>query len=90
MIPGMMNREQRKEKREDKKFVFVSRTVWMLIHVLIPLVLGRFFGIVVERVMYCIVIARLSFDLLDVVEAIDSIETVLIEEGIIKEEEIDE
>ena len=50
---------------------FVAKNVWYLIHIMIPLFVGRFFGIVAERVAYCLVIMRLSLSFLEAVEVIN-------------------
>ena len=49
-------------EKEDLVFVkeriadFLSRTIWILVHILPALVLGRFFGIVIERVVFCLML----------------------------------
>lgn len=52
---------------------FVAKNVWYLIHIMIPLVVGRFFGIVAERFAYCLVIMRLSLSFLEAVEFISDV-----------------
>lgn len=49
-------------EKEDLVFVkeriadFLGRTIWILVHILPALVAGRFFGIVTERVVFCLML----------------------------------
>lgn len=49
-------------EKEDLVFVkeriadFLGRVIWILVHILPALVAGRFFGIVVERVVFCLML----------------------------------
>ena len=51
-----------KDEIEKEEFVkeriveFIGKTIWILVHILPALVAGRFFGIVVERVVFCLVL----------------------------------
>ena len=51
-----------KEEIEKEEFVkeriadFLGKTIWILVHVLPALVVGRFFGIVTERIVFCLML----------------------------------
>lgn len=49
-------------EKEDLVFVkeriadFLGRVIWILVHILPALVAGRFFGIVTERIVFCLIL----------------------------------
>lgn len=51
-----------KDEIEKEEFVkeriadFIGKTIWILVHVLPALVAGRFFGIVTERIVFCLML----------------------------------
>lgn len=51
-----------KDEIEKEEFVkeriaeFVGKTIWILVHVLPALVAGRFFGVVTERIVFCLML----------------------------------
>lgn len=51
-----------KDEIEKEEFVkeriadFIGKTIWILVHVLPALVAGRFFGIVTERIVFCLIL----------------------------------
>ena len=59
-------------KREisDETAVTIAKIIYFLIRMLIPLVIGHFFGIVAERIAYGLVILRLCSSLTDVLDSI--------------------
>lgn len=63
-------------KREisDEIVVMIAKIIYFLIRMLIPLIVGHFFGIVAERIAYGVVILRLCFSLTDALDIIQSAE----------------
>ena len=63
-------------KREisDEIVVMIAKIIYFLIRMLIPLIIGHFFGIVAERIAYGLVILRLCFSLTDALDIIQSAE----------------
>lgn len=63
-------------KREisDETAVTIAKIIYFLIRMLIPLVIGHFFGIVAERIAYGVVILRLCFSLTNALDIIRSAE----------------
>ena len=59
-------------KREisDETAVTIAKIVYFLVRLLIPLIVGHFFGIVAERIAYGVVILRLCSSLTDVLDSI--------------------
>lgn len=53
---------------------FLSRTIWILVHILPALVAGRFFGIVVERVVFCLM---LTVTCLKQIEALEMVKDLM-------------
>lgn len=51
-----------KDEIEKEEFVkeriadFLGRIIWILVHILPALVAGRFFGIVTERIVFCLML----------------------------------
>ena len=63
-------------KREisDETAVTIAKIIYFLIRMLIPLIIGHFFGIVAERIAYGVVILRLCFSLTNALDIIQSAE----------------
>lgn len=63
-------------KREisDETVVTIAKIVYFLVRMLIPLVIGHFFGIVAERIAYGLIIMRLCFFLTNALDIIQSAE----------------
>lgn len=63
-------------KREisDETAVTIAKIIYFLIRLMIPLVIGHFFGIVAERIAYGLVILRLTFSLTNALDIIRSAE----------------
>lgn len=63
-------------KREisDETVVTIAKIIYFLIRLMIPLIIGHFFGIVAERVAYGVVILRLCFSLTNALDIIQSAE----------------
>ena len=63
-------------KREisDETAVTIAKIIYFLIRLMIPLVIGHFFGIVAERITYGLVILRLTFSLTNALDIIRSAE----------------
>lgn len=67
-------------EKEDLVFVkeriadFLSRTIWILVHILPALVAGRFFGIVTERVVFCLM---LTVTCLKQIEALEMVKDLM-------------
>ena len=67
-------------EKEDLVFVkeriadFLGRIIWILVHILPALVLGRFFGIVVERVVFCLM---LTVTCLKQIEALEMVKDLM-------------
>ena len=69
-----------KDEIEKGEFVkeriadFVGKTIWILIHILPALVAGRFFGIVTERVVFCLM---LTVTCLKQIEALEMVKDLM-------------
>ena len=69
-----------KEEIEKEEFVkeriadFLGRTIWILVHVLPALVAGRFFGIVTERIVFCLM---LTVTCLKQIEALEMVKDLM-------------
>ena len=63
-------------KREisDETAVTIAKIIFFLIRMLIPLIIGHFFGIVAERIAYGLVILRLCFSLTNALDIIQKAE----------------
>lgn len=63
-------------KREisDETAVTIAKIIYFLVRMLIPLVIGHFFGIVAERIAYGLIILRLCFSLTNALDIIRSAE----------------
>jgi hypothetical protein len=67
-------------EKEDLVFVkeriadFLGRVIWILVHILPALVAGRFFGIVVERVVFCLM---LTVTCLKQIEALEMVKDLM-------------
>ena len=63
-------------KREisDETAVTIAKIIYFLIRLMIPLVIGHFFGIVAERIAYGLIILRLCFSLTNALDIIRSAE----------------
>ena len=70
-----MNNEIEKEDFVKERIAdFLGRTIWILIHILPALVAGRFFGIVTERVVFCLM---LTVTCLKQIEALEMVKDLL-------------
>ena len=49
---------------------FIGKTIWILVHVLPALVAGRFFGIVTERMVFCLMLTITCLKQLEALELI--------------------
>lgn len=47
---------------------FVSKLIFILVRVIPPLIVGRFLGIIAERIVYCVIIAALSRNFVNAVD----------------------
>lgn len=69
-----------KDEIEKEEFVkeriadFIGKTIWILVHVLPALVAGRFFGIVTERIVFCLI---LTVTCLKQIEALEMIKDLM-------------
>lgn len=69
-----------KDEIEKEEFVkeriveFIGKTIWILVHILPALVAGRFFGIVVERVVFCLM---LTVTCLKQIEALEMVKDLM-------------
>lgn len=69
-----------KDEIEKEEFVkeriadFVGKTIWILVHILPALVVGRFFGIVVERIVFCLM---LTVTCLKQIEALEMVKDLM-------------
>ena len=63
-------------KREisDETAVTIAKIIYFLVRMLIPLVVGYFFGIVAERIAYGLIILRLCFSLTNALDIIQNAE----------------
>ena len=65
-----------KDEIEKEEFVkeriadFVGKTIWILVHVLPALVAGRFFGIVTERIVFCLILTVTCLKQIEALEVI--------------------
>lgn len=60
--------EKHEEAEEHPAVHILARITYMLIRIVVPLTIGRFFGIVAERFAFVFVIYTLSTDFLDMAE----------------------
>lgn len=69
-----------KEEIEKEEFVkeriadFLGKTIWILVHILPALVAGRFFGIVTERIVFCLM---LTVTCLKQIEALEMVKDMM-------------
>ena len=65
-----------KDEIEKEEFVkeriadFIGKTIWILVHVLPALVAGRFFGIVTERIVFCLMLTVTCLKQIEALEVI--------------------
>lgn len=65
-----------KDEIEKEEFVkeriadFIGKTIWILVHVLPALVAGRFFGIVTERIVFCLMLTVTCLKQIEALEAV--------------------
>ena len=62
--------EMTEPEDEDSAVLHVGEIAYVVAHVVIPLVLGRIFGVVVERCAFAFVVYKLSKDMFDYAKAI--------------------
>ena len=65
-----------KDEIEKEEFVkeriadFLGRIIWILVHILPALVAGRFFGIVTERIVFCLMLTVTCLKQIEALEVI--------------------
>ena len=57
-----------KEETPKRSVRITAKLIWMLFHVLIPLIAGRIFGITVERILFVLLLGKTSVDLISTLE----------------------
>lgn len=75
-----MMEEEKHISQASAAVINISKFVFVVAHLLVPLIVGRIFGIVAERFAYGLVICNLSLRLTEAITVLDGIQ-VMFEEA---------